>query len=94
MLHPALGGRLDYPDVAGLLAPKRMLFLLGGQDRHFPAAVAERALGDLRRIWQAAGAGLALATEITGGAHVFTLGQQTLAAGFLERGLAPAAIAG
>jgi dienelactone hydrolase len=88
MLHPALGGRLDYPDVAGLAAPKPMLFLSGGQDRHFPAAVVERALGDLRRIWQAAGAGLALASEITRGAHTFTLAQQTLAAAFLERTLA------
>jgi dienelactone hydrolase len=34
MLHPALGGRLDYPDVAGLAAPKPMLFLSGRQDRH------------------------------------------------------------
>ena len=37
MLHPALGGRLDYPDVAGLAAPKPMLFLSGRHDRHFPA---------------------------------------------------------
>ena len=37
MLHPALGGRLDYPDVAGLAAPRPMLFLSGRHDRHFPA---------------------------------------------------------
>ena len=40
MLHPALGGRLDYPDVAGLAAPKPMLFLSGRHDRHFPAEIA------------------------------------------------------
>jgi dienelactone hydrolase len=91
MLHPALGGRLDYPDVAGLAAPKPMVFLSGRQDRHFPVAVAERALGDLRRIWQAAGAGPALSTQITDGPHVFKLAEQGLAAAFLERALAPAA---
>jgi hypothetical protein len=31
---PALGGRLDHPDVEGLAAPKPMLFLSGRQDRH------------------------------------------------------------
>jgi hypothetical protein len=91
MLHPALGDRLDYPDVAGLAAPRPMPFLSGGDDRHFPADVAERAFGDLRRIWQAAGAGPVLHTEIVDGAHVFGLGQQAPAGAFLERALAPAA---
>ena len=36
MLHPALGGRLDYPDVAGLAAPKPMLFLSGRQRPALP----------------------------------------------------------
>lgn len=94
MLHPVLGGRLDYPDVAGLAAPRPMLFLSGAQDRHFPAAVAEPAFADLRRIWRAAGAGPALGAEITDGAHVFNLAQQARAATFLERALAPAATAG
>jgi dienelactone hydrolase len=93
MLHPALGGRLDYPDVAGLAAPKPMLFLSGRRDRHFPAEAAERAFGDLRRIWRAAGAGAALGTEITDGAHAFTLAQQARATAFLEGALAPASIA-
>jgi dienelactone hydrolase len=93
MLHPALGGRLDYPDVAGLAAPRPMLFLSGGRDRHFPAEAAERAFGDLRLIWRAAGAGPAVRTEISDGAHVFTLAQQARAAAFLEGALAPASIA-
>jgi hypothetical protein len=49
MLHPALGGRLDYPDVAGLAAPKPMLFLSGYNDRHYPAEVAEPPFGVDRR---------------------------------------------
>ena len=94
MLHPALAGRLDYPDVAGLAAPRPMLFLSGGRDRHFPAEAAERAFGDLRRIWQAADAGPAFGAEITEGAHTFTLAQQARAAAFLEQALAQAAVAG
>ena len=35
MLHPQLGGRLDYPDVAGLAAPRRMQFQSGTRDPHF-----------------------------------------------------------
>jgi pimeloyl-ACP methyl ester carboxylesterase len=91
---PALGGRLDHPDVEGLAAPKPMLFLSGRQDRHFPAAVADAAFGHLRRIWRAAGAESALHTEITDGAHVLTLAQQARAVAFLERSLAVAPIGG
>jgi len=90
MLHPALGGRLDYLDVAGLAAPKPMLFLSGVHDRHFPSEIAERAFGDLRLIWEAADAGSALFTEIPDGGHVFKLAQQALAVAFLEQSLAPA----
>jgi len=50
MLHPALGGKLDYPDVAGLAAPKPMQFIAGRRDAHFPPAAAMAAFADLRRI--------------------------------------------
>jgi dienelactone hydrolase len=56
MLHPALGGLMDYPDVAGLSAPRPMQFLCGASDRHFPHPAVESAYRDLRRIWSAAGA--------------------------------------
>ena len=85
MLHPALGGRLDYPDVAGLAAPKPMLFLSGRDDRHFPAPVAEAAFGDLRRIWRAAGASAALETRLVPGGHVFPAAAQALAFEVLAR---------
>jgi dienelactone hydrolase len=90
MLHPALGGRLDYPDVAGLAAPKPMLFLSGAEDPHFPRAAAEVAFADLRQIWRASGAASALEAVVTGGAHVFTTTQQERAFAFLEYSLAPA----
>jgi hypothetical protein len=86
MLHPALGGRLDYPDVAGLAAPKPMLFLSGAHDRHFPAATAERAFGDLATdSGRPPGARPALAAQITEGEHVFTRAQQARALAFLRR---------
>jgi dienelactone hydrolase len=85
MLHPALGGRLDYPDLAGLAAPRRMQFLSGSHDRHFPIGTAEAAFGQLRRIWHAAGASAALETCITSAGHVFTTEQQASAFAFLER---------
>ncbi len=88
MLHPALGGRLDYPDVAGLAAPKPMLFMAGRRDRHFPEASVVAAFDDLGRIWQAAGASSALETAVAESGHVFTAGQQALAFRFLERSLA------
>jgi dienelactone hydrolase len=85
MLHPHLGGRLDYPDVAGLAAPRRMQFLSGTRDPHFPAATAEAAFGDLARIWRASGAPRALDTALADSGHVFTAGQQARAFAFIER---------
>jgi len=94
MLHPALGGHLDYPDVAGLAAPKPMLFLSGRQDRHFPPEAAEAAFRDLRRIWRVAGGGSALGTAITDGGHALTAAQQAHASAFLARLLAATATTG
>lgn len=85
MLHPALGGRLDYPDVAGLIAPRRLRITSGALDRHFPEAAARTAFGDLARIWRAAGAGDALETEIGPEGHVFTAEQRRRACDFLAR---------
>ncbi|MBP7003643.1 hypothetical protein [Amaricoccus sp.] len=91
MLRPGLGGQLDHPDIAGLAAPTPMLFLCGRSDPHFPAAVTEAALGDLRRIWRAAGAGAALETGLVDAGHVFTAGHGARAFDFLERRLRAAA---
>ena len=94
MLHPALGGRLDYPDVAGLAAPKPMLFLSGARTG------TSRRRWPKRRSATCGGSGglpalaSALDTAITDGAHVFTLAQQARAVAFLERALAPGAAAG
>ena len=84
MLHPALAGRLDYPDVAGLAAPKPMLFCPGRQTatsrprppkgRRGPAA---HLAGCRRRP--------GVATEITEVPTPSRWRQQTRAAAFLER---------
>ena len=91
MLHPHLGGRLDYPDVAGLAAPCPMLFLSGRHDRHFPAEVAAAAFAELHRIWRASGAPSALETRLVDAGHSFTGGAQAVAFSFLERSLSVAA---
>ena len=87
MLHPGLGGQLDYPDVAGLAAPKPMLFLSGLSDRHFPPDIAQPAFEDLHRIWSAAGAPGALETAFHEAGHVFPSAAQTRAFAFLDRAL-------
>lgn len=88
MLHPVLGGQLDYPDVAGLAAPKPLLFLSGRSDRHFPPDVTGPAFAVLRRIWAAAGQPerLEVAPPDDSG-HVFTTAQQSRAIAFLDRTL-------
>jgi dienelactone hydrolase len=87
MLHPDLGSELDYPDVAGLAAPKPMLFTSGRFDPHFPAPVTDTAFQDLHRIWSASGFPSALETQLVDAGHVFTAGQQGQAFAFLERSL-------
>ena len=91
MLHPHLGGRLDYPDTAGLAAPKPMLFVSGRDDRHFPAAAAEAAFAELHRIWRASGDHSAVETRLVDAGHSFTAAAQAPALLFLERSLSLAA---
>lgn len=56
MLHPYLGRYLDYPDIAGLAAPKPMLFYSGAKDKLFPEEVAEKAFLKMQTIWESFGA--------------------------------------
>lgn len=53
MLHPGIARALDYPDVAGLAAPKPLLLQAGEQDTLFPRASVERAFAQLQAIWSA-----------------------------------------
>ncbi len=46
----------EFADVAGLIAPRSLLIVNGREDTLFPLEEVERAVGDIRRIYAAAGA--------------------------------------
>ncbi|MEV7075555.1 dienelactone hydrolase family protein [Streptomyces sp. NPDC093990] len=52
MLHPGLPRFLDFPDVAGIAAPRPMLFFDGGLDPLFPADGVRVAYDKLRAVWR------------------------------------------
>ena len=86
MLHPYIARYLDYPDVAGLAAPKPMLFFNGEDDGLFPVPVVEEAYAKMHKIWEANGAGDKLHTEIIPkGDHNFLPVQQEKAYDWLDQ---------
>jgi dienelactone hydrolase len=85
MLHPALAGRIDYPDIAGLAAPKPAVFIAGRDDALFPVPSVESAFADLRRHWRDVEAGDHLTTRVRDGGHAFTYEDQDLVLSFLDR---------
>ena len=84
MLHPGVDG--DFPDLAGLAAPRPLFLRSGTADRHMPVDAVEGAYADLARIWQAAGGTAPDAAFHTGG-HVCPPPVQTAAARFLAAAL-------
>ena len=58
-------------DVAGLIAPRRLLLVHGSDDPLFPREEVDRAVDGLRRIFAAADAGDALAHVVCEGGHRF-----------------------
>ncbi len=52
MLHPGLPRFLDFPDVAGIAAPRPMLFFSGALDTLFPADGVRVAHDKLRALWR------------------------------------------
>ncbi|RPJ05976.1 MAG: alpha/beta fold hydrolase [Spirochaetaceae bacterium] len=86
MLHPFIARYLDYPDVAGLAAPKPMLLYAGSADTLFPAASAAEAFAKMAKIWRAFGAADKLETRIwENGGHTFLKEQQDAAYSWLDR---------
>ncbi|TCM53273.1 dienelactone hydrolase family protein [Rhizobium sp. PP-F2F-G48] len=85
LLHPAIAGRIDYPHLAALAAPKPALFLSGRDDRHFPETVATDAFRQMRGIWDATRASDALRTRMVPGGHVFEVQPQEDAIDWLDR---------
>jgi dienelactone hydrolase len=85
MLHPYISRYLDYPDVAGLAAPKPMLFYNGGADGLFPLDSVNAAYEKMHKIWTANGADDKLHTEIIpNGQHEFLAPQQQSAYDWLD----------
>ncbi|WP_257720292.1 alpha/beta hydrolase family protein [Gracilinema caldarium] len=76
MLHPFLGRYLDYPDIAGLAAPKPMLFYSGEMDTLFPINSVLEAYEKLRNIYRTIGASEQLETRIWPTGHVYDLEKQ------------------
>jgi len=64
MLHPGIAAYLDYPDVAGLAAPKPMLVYAGEKDTLFPLPSVNEAFDKMRKIWAANNAADKLETKI------------------------------
>jgi hypothetical protein len=85
MLHPWIGRYLDYPDVAGLAAPKPMLVYAGEKDTLFPAESVDAAFDQMRRIWAANGAADRLETRVWPYGHVFLQDQQEAAFSWLDK---------
>ncbi|MDE1158187.1 MAG: alpha/beta fold hydrolase [Neorhizobium sp.] len=87
MLHPQIAGKLDYPDLAGLAAPKPALFFAGAEDRHFPEPVVADAFRRLTSLWTEAGARDRLETRLFPGGHSFPRDRQDHAFDWLDRTL-------
>ncbi|TCL73839.1 dienelactone hydrolase family protein [Rhizobium sp. BK251] len=83
MLHPQIAGKLDYPDFAGLAAPKPAYFLSGSEDTHFPPADVADAFARLCELWAAAGAEQKLTTRIWEGGHRLPVAEQDAAIDWL-----------
>lgn len=77
MLHPTIAKYLDYPDVAGLAAPKAMYFIGGDDDAVNPTDGTKEAYEKIQKIWKANKAENKLKTElIAGGGHEYLPEQQ------------------
>jgi dienelactone hydrolase len=85
MLHPFIGRYLDYPDVAGLAAPKPMLIYAGEKDGLFPVASVNEAFDKMKKIWTAFGAADNFETKIWPLGHVFQKEQQDEAYKWLDK---------
>ncbi|MZI93981.1 hydrolase [Vibrio sp. CAIM 722] len=86
MLYPFMARYFDYPDVAGIAAPKPMLFYNGGKDTLFPVSSVKEAYGKLHQIWDANHAGDKLVTKVwPSKTHIFTKDMQDSAYAWLDK---------
>lgn len=69
-LHPGLANALDYPDMAGLVAPRRLFLRCGTEDQHFPDDTYRASVARMATFWRQAGAESALDAASFEGGHV------------------------
>lgn len=85
MLHPFIARYLDYPDVAGLAAPKPMMFIGGTDDAVNPTDGTKEAYEHMRKIWKANKAEDSLRTDLHEGMeHEFRMERQNEAFDWLD----------
>lgn len=85
MLHPTIAKYLDYPDVAGLAAPKPMYFVSGDRDGVNPVDGTKNAYEKMHKIWKANNADEKLVTTLTPGlTHSYPVEQQKLTFDWLD----------
>ena len=87
MLHPSLAGKLDFPDIAALIAPRPAAFLAGKTDRHFPPQAVTPAFSSMAAVWLAAEAQDRLHVEWHDGGHSFDAIKQEQAFDWLDKSL-------
>lgn len=86
MLHPFIARYLDYPDVAGLAAPKPMMFIGGTDDAVNPTAGTQEAYEKMHKIWKANKAEDKLETVLVkDGEHTFLPPEQKTAYDWLDK---------
>lgn len=86
MLHPFIARYLDYPDVAGLAAPKPMMFIGGTDDPVNPVAGTQEAYDKMHKIWTANKADKNLQTILVkDGEHAFLPSEQKTAYDWLDK---------
>ncbi len=86
MLHPFIARYLDYSDVAGLAAPKPMIFIGGDKDGVNPTQGTLDAYEHMHKIWTANKADKNLTTLIVEGTgHTFLPAEQKTAYDWLDK---------
>jgi dienelactone hydrolase len=88
--HPGAARLFDYPDMAGIAAPKPLLVHSGIQDALFPLDSVEEACGRLSALWSSAGAPQAFSSRFWPNGHVFGTAAQDETFAWLSRVLRPA----
>ncbi len=87
MLIPGLVRKMDYADVASIIAPRPALFMNGATDKLFPVDGVNHAYQIMGDVWTAAGAKDNFESFISNGPHFFSKEMQQKALDFLDKHL-------